>query len=215
MHVENLMRILPVLFCGLGLSLAASSVFAADAKTKPSALQGMYACSTIEDDAERLACFDGAVSKIKSAEASGEIVAVNSQQIQNLEREAFGFDLPSLPKLRIPTLSRLTGLAGSDGTPRPSALDDGSEAGGEVLATRDNGEITKIGFDIDRYRKKANGRYKFYLANGQSWEQVDDARVWIPRSAPKLVAEIRRAAMGSYLLRINGEGRAIRVRRTK
>ncbi len=55
----------------------------------------------------------------------------------------------------------------------------------------------------------------FYMENGQVWRQKDDLTVHLPRNTEGLTAEIRRGAMSSFLLRINGRGRAIAVERQR
>jgi len=68
---------------------------------------------------------------------------------------------------------------------------------------------------IEGIRTVGYGTSVFYMENGQVWKQTDDGRVRVPRNQDDLTAEIRRGAMSSYLLRINGEGRAIRVERQR
>lgn len=65
----------------------------------PELLTQVYACSAIEDAQARLACYDGAVGQLRAAEGAGQIVAVDRLRAEELEREAFGFSLPSLPRL--------------------------------------------------------------------------------------------------------------------
>lgn len=187
----------------------------AESKDETTALQGIYACAAIPNDTERLACFDSAVPKVKQAETTGAIIAINSQSIQQLKQEAFGFELPSLLKFRVPPLPKI-------GLPKIAKrsqilpiLEAGSPDANTVLEQKDSGEITKVGFIIERYKQRPNGKYRFYLANGQVWEQTNPANVRIPRNTDRLIAEIRRAAMGSFLMQINGKGRAIRVRRSR
>ena len=55
----------------------------------------------------------------------------------------------------------------------------------------------------------------FYMENGQVWRQSDTTAVNVPNGDEGNIAQIRQGAMGSYLLRINGRGRAIRVRRER
>lgn len=58
------------------------------------------------------------------------------------------------------------------------------------------------------------GKVKVTLANGQVWKQIDSARARWDRDREN-VAHIRRAFMGSFLMTINDEGAALRVRRVK
>ena len=80
--------------------LAATSPAAAQtAAATPQAMSDVYACAEIADDVQRLACFDRAVGSMRQAEAEGQLVAVDRGQAEELERESFGFRLPSLSRL--------------------------------------------------------------------------------------------------------------------
>ncbi|MEM7730835.1 MAG: hypothetical protein AAF311_16505, partial [Pseudomonadota bacterium] len=81
------------------------SAATASAQTPPddavpeSALAGLYACAETVDDTERLACFDAVAASLKQTESDGDLVAVSREEIERVERDAFGFNLPSLPRL--------------------------------------------------------------------------------------------------------------------
>ncbi len=160
----------------LGLCALALTTPAA-AETTP--LSPLYACQAITDAAARLACFDQTAATIKTQEDSGAVVSVDKSRAERIQREAFGFNLPSLPKL---------GLPGS---------------GADVEAV----QATLVGLS-----PLGEGHYLFRLDNGQVWEQVDD-RLERPRALPTPIT-IKKAAMGSYLLKI-GTQRAVRVRRAQ
>lgn len=70
----------------------------AAANEPASPLNTIYACAAIEDDTDRLACFDKNVPVLKGKEEKKEIVAIDSEAIKAIERDSFGFSLPSLPK---------------------------------------------------------------------------------------------------------------------
>lgn len=71
----------------------------------PSALAPLYQCAEQTDTAARLACYDAAVADLKGKEARKEVVAIDKAGATTLRREAFGFRLPSLPKLGLPGFS--------------------------------------------------------------------------------------------------------------
>ena len=58
---------------------------------------------------------------------------------------------------------------------------------------------------------------RFFLANGQVWDQLDRGRFRVPkeRNGEQNNVEIRRGALGSYLLQVNGSGKSIAVRRRR
>lgn len=86
---------LALILVGLGAGGAAAQTPAAT----PQALTDVYACAQIQDDAQRLQCFDGAVGRLRQAESQGQVVAVDREQARELERDSFGFHLPSLSRL--------------------------------------------------------------------------------------------------------------------
>ena len=72
--------------------------FQSTAEELKSPLSAIYACSSILDDAQRLACFDKNVPVLQVKESKKEFIAIDSEQAKTIERESFGFSLPSLPK---------------------------------------------------------------------------------------------------------------------
>jgi len=64
-----------------------------------SPLSAIYACTSISDATDRLACFDKNVPVLKVKEDKKEIIAIDAEGVKAIERDSFGFSLPSLPKL--------------------------------------------------------------------------------------------------------------------
>ncbi|OLF72345.1 hypothetical protein AWH62_10970 [Maricaulis sp. W15] len=83
-----------------------------------------------------------------------------------------------------------------------------------IVERTDDGDVFRVEMMIERTRTVGYNTTVFHMTNGQVWRQTDTGRVRIPRGDGH-TAEIRRGAMSSYLLRINGEGRAIRVERER
>jgi hypothetical protein len=79
----------------LGASVAAAQT----AAPTPEVLDRVYQCASVTDDAQRLACYDGAIARLRTAESQGEIVAVDRQRAETVQRESFGFHLPNLASL--------------------------------------------------------------------------------------------------------------------
>ena len=203
-------------------------------------LNGVFACAGIADSVERLACYDSAVSSLQQAEATGELVTVTRADIAEVERDAFGFNLPSLPKLGgvfgglLPKRGEDTASARSvDLTPRGDKLTapvvtptkPSSVRTAEVTTPQPRRPVSAPAFEevrkINQPLKDAQtfgyDKTRFVLANGQVWDQVDTNRVRIPRERDGRTntVEIRKAAAGSFLLQVNGKGTAIRVRRRR
>lgn len=61
----------------------------------------VYACRSVADDAERLACYDAAVGRLQEAEAAGDVTTVTRQEVEKVREDSFGFSIPSLPSLMI------------------------------------------------------------------------------------------------------------------
>lgn len=64
-----------------------------------SPLDGLYDCAKIESNEDRLACFDSVAASLQIKEEKKEIVALDAESAKTIKKEAFGFNLPSLPKL--------------------------------------------------------------------------------------------------------------------
>lgn len=97
--------------------LAVLPAVAADSpKTRAPALQAVVDCRKLSDAAERLACYDKATAGLEAAEAAGDVVVVDREQVREAQRSAFGFNF------RMPSF--MTGGGGG--------------AKGEVLETLDS-----------------------------------------------------------------------------
>lgn len=83
----------------------------------------------------------------------------------------------------------------------------------EIVERDDDGNVDRVRMGVDRIRTVGYNTLVFHMDNGQVWRQTDDQRLRIPRNRDDLFAEIRRGSLGSYLLRLNGQGRAVVVRR--
>ena len=149
----------------------------------PAALTRVYACAGIGDDAQRLACFDAAIGALRAAEQQGDFAAVDRQAVQELERDSFGFPIPSLTRLL------------------PRFGDGDEEAAAPRLDTR-----------VVRVIERAYGYHAFELENGQRWVQVEPRNVANVRRGDGAVS-IRPAALGSFMMHVEAGGAAHRVRR--
>ena len=76
-----------------GVSSAAG---AADKQGQAEILRALDKCRSIAEANARLACFDQTSAALVQAEASGDVVVVDRQQVQAAKKQAFGFNLPSL-----------------------------------------------------------------------------------------------------------------------
>ncbi len=81
-----------VLALTLGLACAAS---AKEPDRTAAVVKDLEACRSIQADAERLACYDKAAGALQQAQATGAVVVLDKQQIQEAKKDAFGFSMPS------------------------------------------------------------------------------------------------------------------------
>lgn len=157
----------------------------------PDALDRVYACRNITEEAQRLACYDAAVGNLQAAQNAGNLVAVDRQHAQEVDREAFGFQLPSL--------SRLFGNNSPAAAANPNA---------PQFERVDNIQMT-----VASVTHRRNMPSTFRMTNGQVWVQIDDEVARNVREGGTVTIE--RASLGSYLMRVEAGGPALRVRRSQ
>lgn len=63
---------------------------------RPEVLSRVLECRAIASTEERLACFDRAVAALDAAQTSGQLVAMDRQQVRRTRRSLFGLGLPGL-----------------------------------------------------------------------------------------------------------------------
>lgn len=78
---------------------------------------------------------------------------------------------------------------------------------------RNDAPVEAIETTLVRARQDGRGVWTFVLADGSTWLQVDAERL-TARTTAGAPVRIRQAAMGSYLLSVNG-ARSLRVRRER
>ncbi len=181
--------------------IAASAAFgllslpAAFAESTSRITDKVYRCADIASDAERLACYDIAVAELRGAEESGAVRTIAAEDIEKIERESFGFSLPSI---------RLA-LRGS-GTDRQSETSERAER-------VERSEINEVTLPVARISSHPTSRrLTIVLQDGQTWEQIDTRRLPARTLRNPGEARIRRAALGSFVMTID-DSVAIRVKR--
>ena len=122
---------------------------------RPEVIERITACRSIAESAERLACFDRAVTALEAAAAAREIAVVDREQVRRARRSLFGLRLPDL------------GIFGDD--------DDEGE---------DSAAIREITSTIASFYTGADGRMAFVLADGSVWVQTDGRRQRPRRGEP-------------------------------
>jgi hypothetical protein len=151
-------------------------------REQPALFQALVRCRAIAEAAARLQCFDAAAAALDQAAERRDIVVVDRGQVRESRRRLFGLALPRLP------------IFGGG--------DDGRE---------DPEEITQLEGTVARASQDAYGHWVVRLQDESLWVQTD-ANVLALRPRPGQPVLIRRAALGSYVMRVNGQP-GIRVRR--
>jgi len=174
-------------FAGLlALSLVAAPAFAQEAP-----LDKIYACTSVAEGAARLACFDAATAALKAADAAGGVAVVDRAKIVQAEKEAFGLAAPTLSSI---AESASTSTAAAAKIEKPKPLD-------------------KVTLKVKSVEKGADGRYRFTMEDGQVWRQTDDLSLPGVGKGP-WVAEIRKAMIGTFLLKLDSRT-AVRAKRVE
>jgi len=183
---------------------------AAGAQTDASPLQPLFECRSISDDTARLACLDAAVEALHGETESGDLVAVDREQIEAAEESTFGL---SIPNFTIPGL----GLRGGGGRNEELVEADATaQSQDRVVRRNDDGNIERIeGLAVTEVTINRADHVVVTLANGQVWRQTDSTHVQGIRSGarPGLTANIRSGMLGSYFMRLNNGGRWFRAER--
>jgi hypothetical protein len=134
------------------LVFSAGAALAADPATDPFA--ELMVCRTMPDAEQKAACYDQAVDNLQTARKERKIIAVTAGEVAELERDAFGFSMPSLPKIILPKL------------------------GGSGI------ELKAVVLHVVEAHKRPNGMWRFVLDNGQVWIQTEKRKIYPPRKKP-------------------------------
>ena len=143
----------------------------------PAVFSRVTECRTIQNDAQRLACFDREVAALAQAQAAREVVVVDREAVQRTRRSLFG--------LTIPDVGRLFGD------------EQQTEINSTVVAARFN-NLGMASVQID---------------GGAVWVQTE-GRPISRRPRPGMPVVIRRGALGSFLMSVDGQ-RSVRVTRQR
>jgi hypothetical protein len=174
---------------GLAAVLTTPAARAADPPAPSAVLKAVDACRAIGDDKARLACFDAAAAQLATAQAKGDVVVVDREQVQAARREAFGFNLPKLS-----VLGRLAAQVG-----------DGGKSG---EADEDSATFTIAGAS-----QGGDGRWVVTMDNGMVWRQTNTTvGAMTIRKGDK--AEVKKGMLGAYFMNV-GRYKAIKVERAR
>lgn len=176
---------------------AAAATGATPPASTVSPLSPIYACAEKTDPVERLACFDTAVASVRAAEARSEIITMDQPRVAAVRREAFGFRIPSLPRFN---------FGGAAAAPSTGAAASPAAQAREDIEDAQTFAVARVG--------RAGDRVAIYLENGNVWHLTEAGELNAP-SRPPFNVRIRAAAMGSYMLTVEGRNKGYRVRRVE
>lgn len=148
-------------------------------------LQPLLSCRQQTDPTARLACYDKAADALNAAAEDRSIVVVDKAEVQKARRSLFGFSVPSL---------KLFG-------------DDEDEKRPHQAAEPEQDQITAT---IRSARQDADGMWIVTLEDGATWKQTGGTIALRPK--PGQTVTIKKAALGSYFLRI-GNASGVKARR--
>lgn len=167
-----------------GALLAGQGNAAAPAGSVPAAaFDALFACRSIADGPQRLACFDGKVAALQDAQAKHDIVVVDREQMHKARKSLFGFNLPTLD------------LFGEHGGKAPKGEED---------------EIKEVTEPVRSARQDGTGNWMVVLESGAVWQQTEGVLALAPK--PGTSVTIRRGMLGSYFMRV-GSQPGIKVKR--
>jgi hypothetical protein len=176
-----------LLFAGLFLALAPASLTAQGREPPPraEAFEALVRCRAITDGAARLQCFDTAAANLEAAAARREVVVVDRAQVREGRRRLFGLSLPRIPIF----------------------------GGGDDEDEADADRITTVEGVVASASQNGMGQWVVVLQDGAVWSQADNYSLAMsPRPGHRVV--INRAAMGSFIMRVNNQP-GIRARRIR
>jgi hypothetical protein len=156
----------------LAFMLLSGAGFAPAAFSQQSALAKVQACAAVAGDTARLACYDAAVSALKSAE-------------------------PAAPSAVAAAPAATVSIA-----PRPST----------IVPPKKPDTPDSMTLGVTAISTGADGKLRFTLSNGEVWRQTDTIKLKNLGKGP-WTAEVRKAALGSYMLKVDDKPpvRALRI----
>lgn len=167
---------------GIAVTSAAPAAPRRD-QPRPEIFTDLLQCRAIADDAARLACFDRQVGAMEAASQRDEVVVLDKSELNKTRKTLFGFSFPKLPFL---------------------GGDDKEEKDEQVEG------VSHIAAKIATVRSLGYGKWQIGLDDGAQWMTTEAITAGNPKTGQAI--ELRRAAMGSFMGKIDG-GRAVRMKR--
>ena len=165
-----------------GLPTAALAQSESTEQQRPELFEALLRCRAIAEPAAKLQCFESATASLEEAVERREVVVVDRAQVRESRRRLFGISLPRLPVF-----------------------------GGGDEDEDEEDEIDSVEGVVASASQDGNGRWIVRLEDGAVWVQTDNNPVAL-RPRPGQPVVINRAALGTFMMRVNGQP-GVRARR--
>ncbi|MGK2911138.1 MAG: hypothetical protein ACSLE1_15255 [Sphingobium sp.] len=166
----------------LGLLMTSGATAEDRIKPRAEAFERLVQCQEIAADAARLACFDSQVTAMKAGADRNELVVLDREEIKKTRRSLFGLSIPRLPFF-------------GDGNDQDVKKADA---------------IIEINAKLTAVSSLNGGLWSFKLDDDTRWQTIEPFETITPK--PGMAISIRRAALGSFLAKIN-DRRPVRIKR--
>ncbi len=125
-------------------------------------------------------------------------------------------DVPAAPEAPAePTPPAVQAAPSPAPAPAAPAAEPEDESRPLEVERNDDGEIESVSLSIQRITVNANDQITVYFTNGQVWRQIENRRTRLNRRRPPSFATIRRTSLGAYVMRLDGQGASLLVRRVE
>jgi hypothetical protein len=177
------------------VALAGLAVGAARAAEPQATFEAMEKCGRVQDPAQRLACYDGLMPRVRAALAAGPEALSREDQTS-----LFGLDFSGLFGSSEATTPE---QFGADNLPRPEPAPGAARP------------IESISATVTEHASTPTGKFIVFLDNGQVWRQLqsDTGTARFKNRDNKVL--ISRGMLGSYELQLNGSNKTFKVNRVK
>ncbi|WP_051252239.1 hypothetical protein [Ferrimonas kyonanensis] len=156
------------------------------------------ACNAIDDQLQRLACYDQAAEAILNCQ----------QQQDRLDRLVCYDKLNGTSAASLSPAPVVAAAAPAAVTSSPQSAEQ--EFG--LIKKADENEPEQIQGTITKMSKDAYGKFTITLDNGQSWKQTESRNFRLSKQG---TITISKAALGSFLLTQEGRNGSVRVKRVQ
>lgn len=167
-------------------TLMAATIMLVSAQANASIEQQLTQCAATADKLERLICYDNLAG------------SVNGTVPANMSTQA----APAVA-VAVPTAAVVATA------PQASAAKIADDFGMETRRVQENA-LNRIDLEVKSIDQDPYGAFKVTFTNGQVWKQIED-RKYNLKQGDKV--HIEKAALGSFLLGIDGRNAKVRVKR--